>query len=208
MGVTKGSHVLHSVANLSLSDVASICRGVAADNGIEKPRIVADCSNTVYVMSKASSVVSSVVNHLMKWASSGIVMVPVCDGMTRPICKQDTNKRNAVKEKSRINAHVLRKEIRKAKKRLVNDKLDQSERSCLLKEIATMESKCKRKDTQASSKLPVNFAEELKLELLNCAAHSVIPATGGFVDQVVVAEFQADSYMAEQIVNNKAVMQI
>lgn len=54
-----------------------------------------------------------------------------------------------------------------------------------------MERSCKTKETQATSKLPDNFVDELRLELLNNGAHTSIPATGGFVDQVVVAEFQA-----------------
>eukprot|EP00956_Cyclotella_meneghiniana_P040674 scaffold202164_cov66-Cyclotella_meneghiniana.AAC.2 len=206
MGVTKGNLVLHKVSNLSLFDVAAIGRGIASAKGLEKPRIIADCSNIVYVLSKSSSVVSSVVNLLMKWASSGNVMVPACDGMVRPVCKQDTNRRNATKEISRINAFVLRKDIRQAKTRLLNDQLDQNERSSLEKSIATMERSCKTKETQATSKLPNNFVDELRRELSDSGAHSVIPATGGFVDQIAVAEFQADSYMSEQIVNNKAVM--
>lgn len=104
MGVTKGTLVLHKVTNLSLSDIAAIGRGIAAARGLEKPRIVADCSKIVYVLSKASSVMLSVVNLLMKWASSGCVMFLSCDGRVRPVCKQDTNKRNATKEKSRRNA--------------------------------------------------------------------------------------------------------
>ena len=68
---------------------------------------------------------------------------------------------------------MLRKEIRQAKSRLLNDKLDQNERSSLEKRITTMERNCKTKETQATSRMPHNFVEELKLELLDNGAHSV-----------------------------------
>ena len=47
-----------------------------------------------------------------------------------------------------------------------------------------------------------NFVDELRRELSDSGAQAVIPATGGFVKQIVVTKLQADSYMSEQIVNN------
>ena len=179
---------------------------MASELGLQQARVVADCNNIVYVFAKAASCIVSVVNHLMKWASTGIVMVPVCDGAIRPVCKQATNSRIARSEKNRIKAFQIRKAIRKAKQRLINDNLNEGEQAALQAEIKKMESNCKRKETQASSKLPKNFASGLKRELFDNGANSIIPATGGFVDNVVVAEFQADLYMAAQLVNRSAVM--
>ena len=69
-----------------------------------------------------------------------------------------------------------------------------------------METKCKSNDTQSQSVIPKNFAKELRLELYESSAHSTNPSTGGSVEHVVVAEFQSDSYMADQILNKKTVM--
>ena len=206
MGVKTGSKVLHKVTGLSYADCAAISRGIAAERKIDKPRVVADCNNIVFAFSKSSNSTHSVANHQMKWASTGIVMAPVLDGKVRPICKQATNERIAIREKTRIKAFNLRKDIRKAKERLLNDKLDQAERDTIQTNIIKMERSCKAQETQATNKLPANFAAELKEELINSAAHSVNIATGGFVEDVIEAEFQADCYIAGQVINNKAVM--
>ena len=206
MGVEGGSNTLHSLKGLSLSELGAICRGLAAALGIEMPRIVVDCNNLGYVFSKASSTVASIVNHLMKCANTGVAMEPVCDGDVRPVCKQATNIRVANKEKNRIHAFLLRKEIRKAKQRLIFDKLDQNERAIIQNDITKKEAQLKKKETQASSKLPKNFVSELQRELFESGAASVIPATGGYVADVVVASFQADSYMCSKIINQEAIM--
>jgi hypothetical protein len=207
MGVNDGAKVLHSITDLSLSDVAAMCRGIAVERGVDKPRVVADCNNIVYVFfSKSSSIVlSAVANHLMKWASTGIVMVPVCDGI-RPVCKQATNQRIAASEKNRIKAFVLRKQIREAKERLIREKFNQGERTALSKEISKMQRGCKSCETKSTVKIPNDYAIGLKDELFNCGGHTAIPSTGGYVEEVVVSTFQADSHMAKQIINNKAVM--
>lgn len=205
MGVNDGAKVLHSITDLSLSDVAAMCRGIAVERGVDKPRVVADCNNIVYVFSKSSSIILSVANHLMKWASTGIVMVPVCDGI-RPVCKQATNQRIAASEKNRIKSFVLRKQIREAKERLIREKFNQGKRTALSKEISKMQRGCKSCETKSTVKIPNDYAVGLKDELFNCGGHTAIPSTGGYVEEVVVSTFQADSHMAKQIIDNKAVM--
>ena len=135
MGVNDGGKTLHSVTELSQKDAADIGKGRAKDLGIDRPIVVADMSNIAFVFSKAVSLTLSVVNHLGKWASTGMIMVPVCDGKTRPICKQATNQRIARSDKYRIRAFELRVEIRRAKQNLVEERLNESERVALQKEI-------------------------------------------------------------------------
>lgn len=146
---------------MSLHDVGAVGKGIADELKLDKPRVVADCNNIVYVFAKATSCVLAVANHLMKWASTGIVMVPICDGVVRPVCKQATNQRIATSEKHRIKAFVLRKAIRRAKWRLINNKLDADERVALENEIKKLETKCKSNETQAAGKVPKNFPAEL-----------------------------------------------
>ena len=62
MGVTKGSQTLHSIIDLTLADIAVLCRWLGDKNGI-LPRIVADCSNLVYVLNGHSSAVVLFANH-------------------------------------------------------------------------------------------------------------------------------------------------
>ena len=206
MGIKDGKQVLSSITQLSIFDVACMAKGVANERGMDSPTIVADCSNIAYVFSKAASITVSVVTHLVKWANTGLIVIPVCDGHIRPVCKQATNERIANSDKKRIKSYKQRKAIRKAKQQLISDPMDESQRQSLQKEITKMERSCKTNDTQSRSIIPKNFAEEMTRELYETAAHSTLPLTGGSVGNVVVAEFQADSYMAYQLLNNKAVM--
>jgi hypothetical protein len=51
------------------------------------------------------------------------------------------------------------------------------------------------------------FAEKLELELTYSNAHAIDgESAGGYIEHVVVAEFQADGYMAAQSINQNAVM--
>jgi hypothetical protein len=55
--------------------------------------------------------------------------------------------------------------------------------------------------------MPNNFASELEYELNHSNAHAVDEeSAGGYVDHVVIAEFQVDSYMTAQSINRAAVM--
>lgn len=206
MGGKSGSAALHSIKTSSLTDVVDICNGLATELGMDRPRVVADMSNIAYIFSKSSSVIASVANHLVKWAGLGLIMAAVCDGI-RPICKQATNQRIANKEKSRIKAFNIRKDIRIAKQRLINEAMTQDQRTTLIKNINKMETQCKSCETQSRSKIPKNFAQELEHELTEMGAHSSDSETaGGYVEEVVVAQFQADLYMAGQVLNKQAVM--
>jgi hypothetical protein len=52
-----------------------------------------------------------------------------------------------------------------------------------------------------------DFASDLEYELSHSNAHAVDEqSAGGYVEHVVVAEFQANSYMAAQIINQTAIM--
>lgn len=101
MGVKNGAKTLHSVSGLTPTDIAIMCKGLATEKQIP-PKIVAVCSNLLFVFSKCISAVSAVDGHLSRIADTGIVMVPVCDGPIRPIPKQGTNERIADEELSRI----------------------------------------------------------------------------------------------------------
>ena len=206
MGVKNGSKTLHSVTGLTLADVAQMCKGLAAEQQI-LPRIVADCSNLLFVFSKCTSVVSAVAGHLSRISATGVVMVPICDGPIQPISKQATNKRIADKELSRIKAYHCRAKVVELKNRLVQESLNQEERDAITGKIRKFDTQMKRNETQSQCCMPNNFASELEYELNHSNAHAVDEeSAGGYVDHVVIAEFQADSYMAAQIIDRAAVM--
>lgn len=97
MGVNQGGKYLHSVSNLTLVELTTICNGIARELGLA-PRVMVDCSNLVFVYSNYISPTDAVAKHLARFAAPGIIMVPVCDGAEHPISKQATNERIAKKE--------------------------------------------------------------------------------------------------------------
>jgi hypothetical protein len=206
MGVKSGAKTLHSVSGLTLTDIAIMCKGLAAEKQI-LPRIVADCSNLLFVFSKCISAVSAVAGHLSRIAATGVVMVPICDGPIRPISKQATNKRIADKELSRIKSYHCRAKIVQLKNQLAHESMNQDERDATTGEIRKLDAQMKRNETQSHCRMPKEFATELEYELSHSNAHTVgDESAGGFVEHVIVAEFQADSYMAAEIINQTAVM--
>lgn len=204
MGVKSGGKTLHSVSDMTFIDLVEVLKGHAKEQGSNRPKVVVDCNNLVYIFSKASSIAEAVTNHLMKFAKEGIIMVPVVDGV-RPICKQATSLRIAKMEKKRIKAFLLRKDLREANKRLVNEQLNDAERTALQEEIKSLERKFKSNETQARSILPPNFTNDLERELEELDAHTPNDKYG-YVAKVVVGQFQADAYMAGCILRKEATM--
>jgi hypothetical protein len=209
MGVPHGSSTLHSITDLTLADLAHICRRMADKKGIS-PRIVADCSNLIYIFKGSyTPVVISLVNHFNKFTTAGLIIVPVCDGHVRPTAKQATNVRIASREKTRITALRLRSRIREIKDELSNTEETEtvSSRLELEKELRTAEKRVKQNETKSRDIVPPNFDIALANELVARKAHNIDgELAGGFIDYVSVAEFQADSYMLGQLLNNDAIM--
>jgi hypothetical protein len=90
MGVKNGSATLHSITDLTLAKVAHMCCRLADNKGIS-PRVVANCSNLIYIFkSSYTPIAISLVNHFKKLTTAGIIVVPVCDSYVRPTAKQAT----------------------------------------------------------------------------------------------------------------------
>ena len=66
--------------------------------------------------------------HLIKFAKEGTIMGPVIDGV-RPICKQATCLRTAQKEKKRIKAFLLCKDLCEANKCFINEQSNDAEQA-------------------------------------------------------------------------------
>ena len=132
-------------------------------------------------------------------------MTPVCDASTRPQSKQASNKRRAEREKKRIKAAVLRKELREDRIRLMHGSLPQAERDQLREDIKKKETACKSADTASTNFVPSDLAELLEHELEQSNAH-VTNEINGVVNRVQVAEFQADSVMMHRAQKNQSVL--
>ncbi len=209
MGVAKGSSTLHSIVELTLANVAHLCRRLAKKNGVPSPRVVCDCSNLVYIFKDSyTPVVIFLANHFWKFTAAGVVFVLVCDGNIFPTAKPATNVRIANQEKRHISALQMHSRIREIKEALVNNMaLNDLLHAELEMELRKAERRVKINKTMSKVVVPPNFHVTLADELSTCNAHTINEESAvGFVKKVVVAEFLADNYMASQMLNGDAVM--
>lgn len=116
MGINHGAQVFYSIKSLRIGDVADVGKGLVLELGTETPIILdMDCSNVCFKVGKN---VQSLVSFLMQWANTGLCIVPVCDAKACPISKQATNKRKTERDKKKIEASILHKEIHELGHRL------------------------------------------------------------------------------------------
>lgn len=203
MGVKHGRDVLHSLDELSIRDVADICKRMAHEEKITAPVVDADCSNLRFRVGTRDA--RAVANHLTKWAHYGLHMTSVCDGDVRPKCKQATNERKASREKDRIKAHQLRIEILALNRKLKFDALSDNERMLVQTDVATRTKSMKSKEKQSQNSAPANFNKQLVEELQVTGVESRNDA-GGLVSTPLIAEFQADAVMMGRSASGKSLM--
>jgi hypothetical protein len=159
----------------------------------------------VFVYSNFISPTDAVAKQLTRFSGPGIIMVPVRDGDGCPISKQATNDCIDKKVMCRITALCLRNQIRSLRDGVANE--PGADKVSLSNQIVTLSRKLKADETQATQSIPRNFVQELDHEHRQIHAYSVdSESAGGYVEEVVVSEFQADAYMAGQIINGAAVM--
>ena len=108
MGLNCGAQVLYSLRGLTMGDIVNIRLGLANERDMLTPTINVDCSNACFKIGKN---VQSLARHLIKWANTGLCVVPVFDAKVRPICKQATNKRKADRDRNWIKASIIRKDL-------------------------------------------------------------------------------------------------
>ena len=140
----------------------------------------------------------------MKYAQTGVCVLPVCDGDVRPISKQATNKRKASREKSRIKAVIARSELRVLRSRLYSDP---SSRQQTINQIRNLEQVCKSAEKASDHTIQIDLQQQLVDELERSSAHAKNNARG-YVEHVVTAEFQADALMVGRAVNKESVMMV
>ena len=94
-----------------------------------------------------------VANHLLEWAQQGMIMIHICDGETRPVAKQASNKNHAKRVKNKHDAVINRQELR-AINRQLEDCGNVTERIILMETRTTMERKIKSAETQSKNNVP------------------------------------------------------
>ena len=100
---SNGSKTIYNVSGISRADVIDIGNDILRKSNPEsassaRPTTVIDAHNVVYKVGRNSiNPVYEVANHLLEWAQQGMIMVPICDGETRPVAKQASNKKTCKK---------------------------------------------------------------------------------------------------------------
>jgi hypothetical protein len=73
MGVKSGGKTLHSISGMTINDLAESLKGYAKQQGTNRPIVMVDCNNLLYIFSQAkNAVVEAVVNHLIKFLIMGL----------------------------------------------------------------------------------------------------------------------------------------
>lgn len=84
---------------LDISDVSAIMKRIAMENGTLDLTIDVDWNNVCFTVGKS---VQALACFLMKWATAGFHVIPICDGSQRPVAQQATNKRSVDRKRNRI----------------------------------------------------------------------------------------------------------
>ena len=113
MGVKNGSKMLHSVADLSFDEVATILRHRANKQTAERPPAIAHDSNWLArkLGSSKAGPVPNIMELVKAFSSKGVDNYVVVDGPCRHHSKKETIKRDAKIERAKIDVIVLRKKL-------------------------------------------------------------------------------------------------
>jgi hypothetical protein len=194
--------VLYRLEELTHIDVVDIARLQAhsrpngAINSSQRPVVDVDCNNIINVVgAKSDDPVQTTALFLKKWASFGLVVVPICDGTRRPTAKQATNRNRAIRVKAAHNAIVARQELQQLNNKLEHDLLNNAQRTQLLKDRKKLEGKVKSSETQSTNVVPSDLPSQLSAALSRLSADKPHEVTGGYVGAVLTSWFQADALM-------------
>lgn len=200
MGAKGGSQTLYHLTGLCLVSMAAIIRGLFAekkeneDLDMALPTIDADINNICYKAANKSNRKSCAVAHFLRERSlGGIKVVPVVDGDVRPNCKQASNERRAGRELKRVEGLSLLKEVNKMRSDINNGAVSSDKVAEMNVDIAKKENDGRKKMNQSECKVPADLAEALEDAIVNDADARSPNQSGGFVDTVLKAKFEADA---------------
>ena len=215
MGVNKGSETLYHATWLTRADLGHIIRGLwderkqSNEQGflMDKPTIDGDSNNICHVVARKLEIKSVAVAEFYKqWSTCGIKVVPIVDGDVRPTCKQASNERIAERDKNRIRAFLLMKEVNKLKSDIAQGLVRSDELPIVHAIITKKDKESRSKLTQSEDFMPSDFAEALEEALVNDVDARTINNSGGFVASVLKAKFQADAVIIGRFVNKETLM--
>lgn len=189
---SNGGKTVFSAEGFSMADVIDVGFGLrrrntshAADgDGNQRPNIAVDGNWVAYQrMNTAGGPVGGTCQVLLDWATNGAIMWPICDGDTRPIVKQASNKNHATRKKGENKATLARLDLRKVNATINEGGLDNEARSNAQEERAKLQKDIKRGESQ-SKHVPKNFQVLLAGMLDNLSAHKIDENSHGTVREV------------------------
>ena len=208
MGVKAAASILFSLKGVCLTALKNIARSRLQENN-HLCFIDVDCSWLGYKLGRKSNgndASTLTAEILLLLSKAGFIVTPVCDPPHRHHSKRASTERIASREKKRIDSLVSRYKITQISQRLRGadaagltvEEIAQMERD--LTELNKKAKVLERDET--SGRLGGSFAEDLSRELERLNAHEKNEHQC-FVGKVVVASFQADSYIARRAVMKK-----
>ena len=143
--------ILYRLERLTHLDVIDIARQRAQNSSdssefsSQRPVIDADCNNIINVVGqKSDDPVEATAHCLMKWAHRGAIIVPICDGIRRPVAKQASNKNRAARVKASNEAIIARQQLQALNNKLEHELLDNAQRTQMMKDRLKLEKKSKQ----------------------------------------------------------------
>ncbi|KAL7428460.1 hypothetical protein ACHAXH_002655 [Discostella pseudostelligera] len=119
---------------------------------------------------------------------------------------QASNERIAKRDKNRIRAFLLMKEVNKLKIDIAQGLVGSDELPNLHDKITKLEKESRSKLTQSEDLMPADFAEALEEALVNDVDARKVNNSGGFVASVLKAKFQADATIIGRFLNKETLM--
>lgn len=214
MGVKKGSETLFHATWLTRADLGNIIRGLwdereqSNEQGflMDKPTIDGDSNDICHVVARKSEIKSAAVAEFYKqWSTCGIKVVLIVDGDVRPTCKQASSECIAERDKNRIHAFLLMKEVNKLKSDIAQGLVGSDELPNLHDKITKLEKESRSKLTQSEDLMPADFVEALEEALVN-DVEGKVNNLGGFVASVLKAKFQVDAAIIGRFLNKETLM--
>jgi len=173
---------------------------------MDKPTIDGDSNDICHVVACKSEIKSAAVAEFYKqWSTCGIKVVLIVDGDVRPTCKQASSERIAERDRNRIHAFLLMKEVNKLKSDIAQGLVGSDELPNLHDKITKLEKESRSKLTQSEDLMPADFVEALEEALVN-DVEGKVNNSGGFVASVLKAKFQVDAAIIGRFLNKETLM--
>lgn len=202
MGIDGKGQFTFTICNVdTVKTLRELCQSIRQVDSSGPVRVDVDCG---WLLNHLGTV-EKVVDALVIFSLNGFIPTPVCDGLSRYHSKRATTQRHYKQEKARIESISTRCQLMKVTQQLKCVDLP-SERDQLKNTLTDLEKKVKTLERESSkeNKATNAFITNLKEEIESRDNTDEANITGGYVEQVLVARFQADSVIAKRALEGKS----